>query len=169
MHLKTPDGQSAVVVGGSVPAVHDGWMWDLTVPGNNDHDFYVLATGTAVEGILVHNSDCPTTDIYRVSSPKAGTSELDRGLEPSNFPRTDDGEYDGAAHFGNEARVNDWVENGGSEAAGQGYKVTVPTSWLEENADIYEGMTEDQIEYAIPNEAFEEFNRFPREPWEPGL
>jgi len=42
MHLKTPDGQSAVVVGGSVPAVHDGWMWDLTVPGNNDHDFYVL-------------------------------------------------------------------------------------------------------------------------------
>jgi hypothetical protein len=43
MHLKTPDGQSAVVVGGSVPAVHDGWMWDLTVPGNNDHDFYVVA------------------------------------------------------------------------------------------------------------------------------
>ena len=44
MHLKTPDGQSAVVVGGSVPAVHDGWMWDLTVPGNNDHDFYVVVT-----------------------------------------------------------------------------------------------------------------------------
>ena len=43
MHLKTPDGQPAVVVGGSVPAVHDGWMWDLTVPGNNDHDFYVVA------------------------------------------------------------------------------------------------------------------------------
>jgi hypothetical protein len=39
MHLKTPNGQAAVVVGGSVPAVHDGWMWDLTVPGNNDHDF----------------------------------------------------------------------------------------------------------------------------------
>ena len=47
MHLKTPDGQSAVVVGGSVPAVHDGWMWDLTVPGNNDHDFYVLAVGAS--------------------------------------------------------------------------------------------------------------------------
>ena len=50
--LKTPDGQSAVVVGGSVPAVHDGWMWDLTVPGNNDHDFYVAVAATAV---LVHN------------------------------------------------------------------------------------------------------------------
>jgi hypothetical protein len=56
MHLKTPDGQSAVVVGGSVPAVHDGWMWDLTVPGDNDHDFYVAVAATAV---LVHNSDCP--------------------------------------------------------------------------------------------------------------
>jgi hypothetical protein len=55
MHLKTPDGQSAVVVGGSVPAVHDGWMWDLTVPGNNDHDFYVAAGDTAV---LVHNTNC---------------------------------------------------------------------------------------------------------------
>ena len=53
MHLKTPDGQLAVVVGGSVPAVHDGWMWDLTVPGNNDHDFYVVAGGAP---ILVHNS-----------------------------------------------------------------------------------------------------------------
>jgi hypothetical protein len=50
--LKTPDGQSAVVVGGSTPAVHDGWMWDLTVPGNNDHDFYVAVATTAV---LVHN------------------------------------------------------------------------------------------------------------------
>ena len=51
-HLRTPNGQSAVVVGGSVPVVHDGWMWDLTVPGNNDHDFYVAVAATAV---LVHN------------------------------------------------------------------------------------------------------------------
>jgi hypothetical protein len=50
--LKTPDGQAAVVVVGSVPADHDGWMWDLTVPGNNDHDFYVETASTAV---LVHN------------------------------------------------------------------------------------------------------------------
>jgi hypothetical protein len=54
MHLKTPDGQSAVVASGSVPADHDGWMWDLTVPGNNDHDFYVTAGTIAV---LVHNID----------------------------------------------------------------------------------------------------------------
>src|ERR1044071_2061958 len=30
-------------------------MWDLTVPGNNDHDFYVTA-GTS--DILVHNNSC---------------------------------------------------------------------------------------------------------------
>jgi hypothetical protein len=42
-------------------------MWDLTIPGNNDHDFYILAaeasshdplsTGTPV---LVHNDSCST-------------------------------------------------------------------------------------------------------------
>jgi hypothetical protein len=40
------------VVGSAVPKQHDGWMWDLTVPGNNDHDFYVTAGSAAV---LVHN------------------------------------------------------------------------------------------------------------------
>jgi hypothetical protein len=65
MHLKTPGGQVAVVVGGSVPAVHDGWMWDLTVPGNNDHDFYVLAGYTPV---LVHNASCPTGFDYEAAS-----------------------------------------------------------------------------------------------------
>jgi hypothetical protein len=59
-HLKTPDGTTAVADGGSVPAQHDGWMWDLTVPGNNDHDFYVVVAATAV---LVHN--CPAGSIPR--------------------------------------------------------------------------------------------------------
>jgi hypothetical protein len=59
-HLKTPDGQSAVVVGGSVPAVHGGWMWDLTVPGNNDHDFYVYVAANAA--VLVHNQDLPCSE-----------------------------------------------------------------------------------------------------------
>jgi HNH/Endo VII superfamily nuclease toxins/Pretoxin HINT domain len=65
-HPKTPNGQAAVVVGGSTPAVHDGWMWDLTVPGNNDHDFYVIAeavdtgdrayhVGVGDTPVLVHN------------------------------------------------------------------------------------------------------------------
>jgi hypothetical protein len=69
-HLKTPDGQAAVVVGGSVPAVHDGWMWDLTVPGNDDHDFYVIPTvgkydvNAEATPVLVHNvGECPVNGV----------------------------------------------------------------------------------------------------------
>jgi hypothetical protein len=65
-HLQTPDGSLAVADGGVTPKLHDGWMWDLTVPGNNDHDFYVVpaqADGShhtlyVVAGntpVLVHN------------------------------------------------------------------------------------------------------------------
>lgn len=35
-------------------------MWDLTVPGNNDHGFYVVAAGDEGPGdaaVLVHNED----------------------------------------------------------------------------------------------------------------
>ena len=46
----------AVADGGTTPKVHDGWMWDLTVPGNNDHDFYIK---TAVTAVLVHNCSKP--------------------------------------------------------------------------------------------------------------
>jgi hypothetical protein len=55
-HLKTPHGTVATADGGTTPKDHDGWMWDLTIPGNNDHDFYVAA-GTVL--ILVHNADLP--------------------------------------------------------------------------------------------------------------
>jgi hypothetical protein len=44
-HLKAPNGAAVTVVGGTVPKQHDGWMWDLTVPGNNDHDFYIVVAG----------------------------------------------------------------------------------------------------------------------------
>jgi hypothetical protein len=63
--LKTPNGTLATADGGTTPKVHDGWMWDLTVPGNNDHDFYVLPAQTGSHythqvvtraiPVLVHN------------------------------------------------------------------------------------------------------------------
>jgi hypothetical protein len=53
-HLKTPNGAVATADGSVTPKDHVGWMWDLTVPGNNDHDFYVI---TGSSGILVHNDD----------------------------------------------------------------------------------------------------------------
>jgi hypothetical protein len=52
--LMTASGATAYAEGSTVPADHDGWMWDLSVPGGNDHDFYVLA---AADAALVHN--CP--------------------------------------------------------------------------------------------------------------
>ena len=58
-HLRTPSGSdNATVLSGRVPRQSTGWMWDLTVPGDNDHDFYVLATGpfrTTAPAVLVHN------------------------------------------------------------------------------------------------------------------
>jgi hypothetical protein len=54
---------STLKPGDVVAAVHtasgksDGWMWDLTVPGNNDHDFYVVVqAGDAA--VFVHNDRC---------------------------------------------------------------------------------------------------------------
>jgi hypothetical protein len=58
-HLKTANGTTAVADGGTTPKVHDGWMWDLTVPGNNDHDFYVLAGQSRDAPVLVHNANGP--------------------------------------------------------------------------------------------------------------
>jgi hypothetical protein len=50
--LRTPAGATATTRGGHDPAVTTGWMWDLNIPGGNDHDFYIHAADTA---ILVHN------------------------------------------------------------------------------------------------------------------
>jgi hypothetical protein len=60
-HLRTPSsGGSVTVTGGYTPRDTAGWMWDLTIPGNNDHDFYVVAGSTAV---LVHNCGDDITDV----------------------------------------------------------------------------------------------------------
>ncbi len=48
------------MLSGSVPAVHNGWMWDLTV--QDDHDFYIEPAtvlppshAVATAAVLVHN------------------------------------------------------------------------------------------------------------------
>jgi hypothetical protein len=143
-------------------------MWDLTVPGNNDHDFYVAAALGTVP-VLVHNSDCPaTTPIYRVSPEGSGTDELENGFKPENFPRNDEtGDPDGAAHFGNEARVKDYATMV-APTGRQGLRVDVPTPWLENPLiDQWPGVDDDQIEYVIPTELFGDLNEFPRNPWNP--
>jgi YD repeat-containing protein len=79
--LKTADGKTAVADGGTTPKDHVGWMWDITVPGDNDHDFYVLtaATGSARTGntavggvsVLVHN--CGSGARFEVDSQGTAT------------------------------------------------------------------------------------------------
>jgi hypothetical protein len=70
-HLRTPTGSTATVLGGSTPRDTTGWMWDLTIPGNNDHDFYIQTADTA---ILVHN--CPMSrgggGVYSLRDPETG-------------------------------------------------------------------------------------------------
>jgi hypothetical protein len=81
-HLRTPGGSStAVVTGGWVPQQRDGWMWDLTVPGNNDHDFYI---DTTAGNILVHNTCGSTAGVtdsswYTWAAHHADTSVLEPG------------------------------------------------------------------------------------------
>jgi hypothetical protein len=76
-HLRAARGGSATVLGGYTPRVTTGWMWDLTIPGNNDHDFYVESAIVLpsswvgpTAAVLVHNSNCGGA---RFSVDSAGT------------------------------------------------------------------------------------------------
>jgi hypothetical protein len=72
-------------------------MWDLTVPGNDDHDFYVVAEpgrgyGTAYSGarigtpVLVHN--CDSFEGTRYTSKVQTQMSKVRGM--AFFPRIDE-------------------------------------------------------------------------------
>ncbi len=110
------------------------------------------------------------TSIYRTSPMERGTSELDHGLDAKNFPRTDDGLLDGAAHFGNEKTAMEYAQMHAGETHGVGFRSDVPTEWLQRNIaagkiEVWEGLTEDHLEYVISRELFDEFNTFSRSPW----
>jgi Pretoxin HINT domain len=53
-YLRASDGAVVTVLGGGAPVSAAGWMWDLSIPGGGDHDFYV---DTAIAAVLVHNCD----------------------------------------------------------------------------------------------------------------
>ena len=93
---------TATVLGGWIPAQRDGWMWDLTVPGNNDHDFYIDTIATAV---LVHNcaaSNVPRSGgVYSLRDPETGavvrtgraTSLYERMLDHARDPELKDFDF----------------------------------------------------------------------------
>ncbi len=72
--LRTSNGVTATVAGGYSPAVTTGWMWDLSVPGGNDHDFYI---DTAVATVLVHNCDISNPESFEGASRADAEQELE--------------------------------------------------------------------------------------------
>ncbi|GAA4733933.1 hypothetical protein [Phytohabitans rumicis] len=91
------------------------------------------------------------------------------GLNPNHFPGSPGNNPDGSAHFGNKLTATEWAQNHG-DTHGVGFGVKVPNDWLNEHVkagriDVYDGLTENHLEYIIPKELFEAFNRFPRFPW----
>jgi hypothetical protein len=118
--LKTADGTLAIVVGGSTPKVHDGWMWDLTVPGNNDHDFYVVSGSASA---LVHNESCP------VDLPDPGLLKI----EASNPSASEVSAAEYMAGQGNRVLLRDPVGPRGSATSdllvnGEQWDVYTPTT-----------------------------------------
>jgi hypothetical protein len=121
--------------------------------------------GGSGEDLGAAGGESGITPLYRVSPAERGTSELENGLDPANFPRTD--ELDGAARFGNETRVQDFAASH-ADTHGVGFRVDVPSNWLRINEiETQTGMTASQLEYIIPRELFDQFNQFPRFPWSP--
>ena len=60
--LRTPSGSdTAVVTGGWYPQQSTGVMWDLAIPGNDDHNFYVVTSGGTA--VLVHNNSCSISSV----------------------------------------------------------------------------------------------------------
>jgi Pretoxin HINT domain len=78
--LRTPAGPTAIVLSGRAPANTNGWMWDLSVPGNGDHDFYIDVANTAV---LVHNCEPGEINGYTRHGLNQAISRDGVGVSPS--------------------------------------------------------------------------------------
>jgi RHS repeat-associated protein len=111
--LKTADGKTAVADGGTAPKNHDGWMWDITVPGDNDHDFYVVLTqlsqgvtssAEADQAVLVHN--CPSAND---GSPAAGRGRAE-DLHPAPSAAGDHTVFE-RGEDGVVTRYQTWLKN----------------------------------------------------------
>jgi hypothetical protein len=86
--LRGAHGESSVVVDGYAPNSHDGWMWDLSVPGGGDHDFYV---DTIAAAVLVHNCPMPGGGSAKVSEVfKTKLGSIMRAPLPSGSPSWSD-------------------------------------------------------------------------------
>jgi hypothetical protein len=162
--LRTPDGSAAIVTGGWAPKTTSAWMWDLTVPGSNDHDFYVLAGSTAV---LVHNcADGPTVSLYKAPAKGMTAKIMQSGWDPADFPGTPGDMYsDGSAYFGIGDRGLQIAQDYASRANWDSnvLEVRIPKAdfdqYFSDYVASYDGIPGAQA--IIPNTAFDQLNQYP--------
>jgi hypothetical protein len=147
-HLLTANGTMATANGGTTPAHHDGLMWDLTVPGGNDHDFYIRAAATAV---LVHNTSCRTfgnqspsgrmdipntSGVYKITVARDGDTEIYIGKASDIHDRIHGAFRRGGALYDlgytpGDVQQLDWME---MEGASDAELFAMENEWIE-----YEG------------------------------
>jgi hypothetical protein len=90
---------------------HGGWMWDLTVPGNGDHDFYVLPVPTGshrAHHVLARN----TPVLVHNGGPGCGELWIDPNKIPHHYMRTSNEGVMHAEDFGVSGPYN--KANGGA-------------------------------------------------------
>jgi hypothetical protein len=168
--LRTPDGSAAIVTGGWAPKTTSAWMWDLTVPGSNDHDFYVLAGSTAV---LVHNcgtgSDGDVTPVSIYRSPKIADKDYELANGP-NAASHQDG--DASVYFGEQSVAAEYQGRGGY--ANGSIRYDMDPGFLDQfsgNAFRYDWQGPGgsaRIEWTIPVDQLDQFNQLTlNRVWEP--
>jgi hypothetical protein len=117
------------VVSGTTPKQHSGWMWDLTVPGNNDHDFYVVAVpGAGSEADVRY----PLTDdavvlVHNATPEQKCTLTLGPGPYAKSGVALVDGNIDGP---GVRELINESGEANGCHSCGSTSSGMGPGAWV---------------------------------------
>jgi Pretoxin HINT domain len=88
-HLGSPSSGYATVLGGYCPKDSTGWMWDLTVPGNDDHDSYI---DTISAPVLVHNCSMPGRSGKRFDENQQNVISFAQAAEKVGKVSQEDGE-----------------------------------------------------------------------------
>jgi RHS repeat-associated protein len=128
-YLRASDGAVVTVLGGGTPVSTAGWMWDLSVPGGGDHDFYV---DTAIAAVLVHN--CPVNPEEVHGELRASERSIDEPYVWDNYDQQYIQESNGAVVrvLDNGNGTSDVVIRYGVNPQGADTVMRVPNSYIED-------------------------------------